>query len=95
VKPRDRIAFLFGVLFSCMFMACAGAGFIKYYGLQSVAYDHGTLSGPSQEDDLPFSKCAENPREKFPCVVMFSKDFFALKQDYEDTKQKLKECERK
>jgi len=88
-------AFIVGFVSCLALTACVGAGFIKYYGMQGVAYDHGTLAGPFKEDDLPFSKCAENPQSKFPCVVMFAKDFFALKQDYEDTKQKLKECEKK
>jgi hypothetical protein len=88
-----RHAFLLGVLFSSLLMACAGAGF-KYYGLHGVAYDRGTLSGPFKSDDLPFSKCDQSDQSKFPCVVMFAKDFYALKQDYEDTKQKLRECER-
>lgn len=87
-------SFLLGCIFSSLLMACAGAGF-KYYGLQGVTYDHGSLSGPFKKDDLPFSNCAENAQSKFPCVVMFAKDFYAFKQDYEDTKQKLKECERK
>lgn len=88
-------AFIVGFISCLVLTACAGAGFIKYYGLQDVAYEHGTLSGPFPADDLAFSKCAQSDPSKSNCVVMFAKDFFALKQDYEDTKQKLKECERK
>lgn len=85
--------FLLGFLACILLVACAGAGF-KYYGLQDVLYDHGTLLGPTEKEDLPFYKCSPNSETKFPCVVMFSKDFFAMKQDYEDTKQKLKDCQK-
>lgn len=80
---------------ACLFVVgCAGAGF-RYYGLSGVNYNDGILMGPKEKDDLPFSRCAPTGNEAYPCVVMFAKEFFALKLDYEDTKQKLKECEKK
>lgn len=88
-------SFYKGVLFGMLLLiGCAGFTY-RYYGLKGVVYDHGTLLGPSDKDDLPFSKCAPNALSSFPCVVMFTKDFFAFKTDYEDSKQKLKECEKK
>ena len=74
-------------------VGCAGFSY-RYYGLSEVDYEHGTLLGPKEKDDLPFSKCAPNAESKHPCVIMFTKEFFAFKQDYEDTKQKLKECQK-
>ncbi len=73
----------------CLLVSCAGFSY-HYYGLDQVSYDHGVLLGPTPHDDIPFSKCS--PRE---CVVMFAKDFFAFKQDYQDSKNKLIECEKK
>lgn len=87
-------AFGLGMIFGLSLMGCAGLTF-KYYGLSGVIYDHGMLLGPKPQDDLPFSKCAPSASSKNPCVVMFATDFFALKQDYEDTQQKLKDCEKK
>jgi hypothetical protein len=84
--------FLFGFTLACFLFSCANFAF-KYYGLAGATYDKGTLQGPNASDDLPFSKCAPNAESKFPCVVMFTKDFLAFKQDYEDTKQKLSDCQ--
>jgi len=75
-------------------MACTGAG-VRYYGLRDVIFEHGVLLGPSEKEDLPFSKCAPNSETKFPCVILFAREFMAFKLDYEDTKQKLSECEKK
>lgn len=75
-------------------LACSGMTF-KYYGLSEVVYEHGKLLGPKESDDVPFSRCAPNAQTKNPCVVLFTNDFFSLKQDYEDTKMRLKECERR
>lgn len=86
--------FAFGFIASFLIMGCAGAGF-RYYGLSGVNYNEGILMGPKEKDDLPFSRCAPIGNEAYPCVVMFAKEFFALKQDYLDTQQKLKECQKK
>ncbi len=84
----------FFILVGCLWLlSCASVAF-KYYGLSEVTYDHGILLGPTEKDDLPFSKCAPSSQVRNPCVVMFATEFFAMKQDYEDTKQKLKECQK-
>lgn len=80
--------FLLGVVAAC------GSSFYPYYGLDQVNYAQGKLLGLEPSEDLPFMRCAPNNQVKNPCVVMFAKDFFALKQDYEDTQQKLKECQK-
>lgn len=77
-----------------LFAGCAAFSY-RYYGLADVIYDHGTLLGPSEKEDLPFSKCQPNTESKHPCVVMFTKDYMAFKLDYEDTQQKLKDCQKK
>lgn len=87
-------SFVFGVVFSIVLFACAGAGY-RYYGLDGVSYEQGRLLGPKEADDLPFSNCQPNQTTKHPCVVMFANEFFELKQDYEDTKQKLSDCQSK
>jgi hypothetical protein len=89
-----RRSFLFGFLSALILIAgCAGFTY-HYYGLSEVDYDHGMLLGPKAKDDLPFSKCAPNAQSKNPCVVMFTKDFYALRLDYEDLKNRLVACEK-
>lgn len=90
-----RKSFLAGFI-TCLisFAGCAAFSF-RYYGLADVVYEHGTLLGPKEKDDLPFSKCSPNAESKHPCVVMFTKEFMAFKLDYEDTKQKLIDCQKK
>jgi hypothetical protein len=88
-------AFIFGFLAALILIAgCAGFSY-RYYGLSEVVYDHGNLLGPKPKDDLPFSKCAPNAQTKNPCVVMFTKDFYNLRLDYDDTKNRLIDCEKK
>jgi hypothetical protein len=89
-------AFAIGFLSCFMLFGCAGAAFsYRYYGLGGVSYSNGTLRGPKETDDVPFATCEPNSKTKNPCVLMLTKDFFAFKQDYEDTKQRLNECERR
>lgn len=83
-----------GFLSCALLFGCAGFSYHQY-GLAGVVYEHGTLLGPKEKDDLPFSRCAPNGESKHPCVVMFTTDFMAMKLDYEDTKQKLSACEKK
>ncbi len=86
--------FWFGFIVALTLVACAGLK-PHYYGLSDVQFDHGMLLGPKASDDLPFSKCAPSAQQAQPCVIMFSTEFFALKQDYEDLQQKLIACEKK
>lgn len=83
-----------GVLSGCILMGCASFAY-RYYGLEGVRYEEGKLLGPSPKDDLYFSACAPSSQSKHPCVLMFSKEFYAFKQDYEDTKQQLEACQTK
>lgn len=84
--------FLLGFAACLLLVGCAGFAY-HYYGLEGVTYTNGKLLGPKPQDDLPFSNCEPTAQDKHPCVVMFAKDFFAFKLDYEDTQQKLKECQ--
>jgi len=92
-SPIGRQGLLVGFLFSVLLSACAGFSY-RFYGLDRVDYEQGTLTGPKPKNDLPFSSCAPNAQFKNPCVVMFAPEFFNLKADYEDTKIRLTECER-
>lgn len=88
-----RITFALNLL---LLLGCAGLGFsYRYYGLAEVSYVEGKLLGPTEKDDLPFSKCAPSESVKNPCVVLFAKDFFALKLEYEAMQQRLVSCEKK
>ena len=91
MKP-PRFVFALGILAGLALSGCAGFAF-RYYGLDGVSYADGVLLGPKPENDLPFSSCAPTDAVKRPCVVMFAKEFFAFKADYQDTKDKLKQCE--
>ncbi len=86
-------SFTVGFLACLVLVGCAGFSY-HYYGMKDVVYEHGTLLGPKEKDDLPFSKCAPG-QLKHPCVVMFTTEFISFKTDYEDTKQKLIECQKK
>ena len=91
-----KTAFAVGFLFCLMLFGCAGAAFsYRYYGLGGASYINGKLLGPKETDDMPFTSCEPSSSAKNPCVIMMAKDFYALKQDYQDTQQRLKECERK
>lgn len=83
-----------GFLFALLLVGCAGFSY-HYYGLDGVTYEHGMLLGPKEKDDLPFSQCAPNASSKHPCVVMFASEFFKFRQDYEDVKMRLAQCEKK
>jgi hypothetical protein len=87
-------SFLAGFIFCLIFFVGCAAFSYRYYGLADVVYEHGTLLGPKEKDDLPFSKCAPSGNLKHPCVVMFTKEFMAFKQDYLDTQQKLIDCQK-
>lgn len=89
-----RMSFTLGFLSCLGLLACSGVAF-RYYGIAEVDYNQGMLLGPKPKDDIPFSRCAPTGNEAHPCVIMFTKEFFALKLDYEDTKQKLKECQKR
>lgn len=73
---------------------CAAVPFsYKYYGLDAKSYD-GTLLGPAVGDDLPFTICAPTPESRSPCVVFQADEFYAMKQDYLQTKQDLINCQK-
>lgn len=86
-------AYLLGVASALVLIGCAGFSY-HYYGLSEVSYDRGILLGPKPKDDMPFSQCAPTDQNRHPCVVMFTKDFWAFRLDYDDVKQKLIDCQK-
>lgn len=88
-----NMSFLLGFAGALILAGCAGFSY-RYHGLAGVGYEHGTLLGQKESDDIPFQSCEPNGQSKHPCVVMFTKEFLAFKQDYEDTKQKLIACQK-
>lgn len=86
--------FVIGFIACLVLMGCSGFSY-HYYGLDQVDYQQGFMRGPKPKDDLPFSVCAPDASNKFKCVVLLAKDFFAFKQDYEDVKLQLQECQKK
>lgn len=90
VTPKGFVwGFLCCLLFLC---GCAGWSY-KYYGLSGVDYSRGILLGDKPANDLPFTTCEPNASTKNPCVILKADEFFKLKLDYEDTKQKLQDCQ--
>lgn len=75
-----------------LLVGCASFPYHHYF-MEGVSFKEGKLLGPKPENDLPFDRCAPTPSDKNPCAVMLTRDFFAFKLDYEDTKEKLKTCE--
>lgn len=92
VRADWRLAFASG--FAIGLSGCATFAY-HYYGLEGVSYRDGKLLGTKESLDRPFADCAPTSATRHPCVVMFAKDFFALKLDYEDTKGRLEACERR
>lgn len=80
-----------GMLLGISLVGCAGFSY-RYYGLSASSYE-GSLLGPEPKDDKPFSLCSPTAQDKSPCVVLFSDEFFKLKQDLLETKERLKSCE--
>lgn len=76
-----------------VFVSCSTGFGYRYYGLEIPTYQ-GMLLGPEQKDDIPFSVCQPDGVEKGKCMVMLADEFFALKRDFKETKQRLIECER-
>jgi len=73
-------------------MGCAGFSY-KYYGLSGMDYSKGKLLGPDEGHDLDFYVCQPTPSVQNPCVVMKATEFFKMKQEHEELRQKLKTCE--
>lgn len=73
-------------------MGCAGFSY-KYYGMSDMDYSKGKLLGPDEKSDLEFYVCQPTPSIKNPCVIMKATEFFKMKQEHEDLKEKLKACE--
>lgn len=84
--------FSLGLLLGIVLIGCAGFSY-RYYGLDLPSYD-GTLLGPEPKDDIDFKRCMPDDFDKNKCVVMLHEDAMRLKQDYLDTKDKLKACEK-
>lgn len=84
--------YLLGFLSCALLCGCAGFAY-KSYGLDGVNYSNGKLLAISPKDDRPFMDCAPTAAVKHPCMVMFAKEFYALKTDFEDTQNRLKKCE--
>lgn len=81
-----------GSLLSFLLLGCAGFSY-RYYGLEGADYSRGTLLGKEPADDLSFTICEPTFFVKHPCIVIKASEFYKMKLDYEDTIQKLKECQ--
>jgi hypothetical protein len=85
-----------GFLVAFGVIACAGIGFpYKYYGLSAASYNAGKLLGPIASQDIDLIDCQPTKDDASPCIVMFTKEFLPMKQDYLQTKNALIACQRK
>ena len=90
-----KTSYTIGLLSGLILSACAGLTY-KHYGLSGVRYEEGKLLGPEPKYDRAFSECAPDAQYKFgKCIVMFYSDFKSFKLDYEDTKMRLIDCEKR
>lgn len=92
MELRDWKNGTIGLLLGICLVGCAGFSY-RYYGISDVDYSRGYLLGNNSSADLPFNMCAPSEQIKHPCIVLKADEFFKMKQDLEDTKQRLKECE--
>lgn len=88
-----RHSFVSGFMIAIVCMGCAGFSY-KYYGMNGMDYSKGKLLGPDEGQDLDFYVCQPTPASKNPCVIMKTTEFFKMKLEHEDMKNKLKECEK-
>lgn len=82
------------ILSSCV--SCSSVMSYKYYGLGELpdqCYD-AKLWDKTGGQDLNFLICKPTPDSKSPCIVMSAEEFFKMKQDYLDTKNKLRDTQR-
>lgn len=96
VMTREA-SFVLGLTLGVLLVSCATAAFpYKYrYPDENVDYTKGALIGDVASNDVAFSTCAPTATNKRPCTCLETPTFLALKLDYQDTQQKLKECESK
>lgn len=85
------------ILICAFFLIACGAAQIrfpyKFYHLSQNPYT-GTLLGPTDKDDKPFTEC-KPVAGKEKCVVVFYTELTALIKDYKETKQALSDLQRK
>ena len=91
---KGRYAFALGLVSGIGLISCAGVSFnYAYFGLSAASYD-GQLLAVDPKNDLPLSICAPDAVDKGKCIVMRGADFYAVKKDFLDTKQKLIDCQK-
>lgn len=76
-----------------LFVGCAATFPYQYYGLSADSYK-GRLLGPDPKDDVDLALCEPKASDPRPCSVMFTERFLALKQEYKDLQNRLKNCEK-
>lgn len=78
------------------FTACGSASVkfpYRWYNLTGNSYV-GTLLGPTEKEDLPFTECKPvNNKQK--CAVVFYSELAELIQDYKQTKSDLIDLQKK
>lgn len=79
---------LIGLGLAVGLIACSGFSY-RYYAWD---YQHKTLVGHTQADDLPESHC-DNADGKTKCIVTDLSEFFRLKGDMEKLQADLKACQ--
>lgn len=86
--------FLLGFVWGCLLVACAATPVFpyKFFHISGNTFS-GTLLGPTDKDDVPFSRCAPvNGVQQ--CVVVFYSELNALIKDYKQTKADLIACQK-
>jgi hypothetical protein len=84
--------FFWGFLGCFLLVACAGASFpYRHYPLD---LENEKLLGAEAKDDLPLTTCLGVSGNRYPCMVVKTDEFYALKGDYLKTKEALEACQK-
>jgi hypothetical protein len=96
-KINARVKIICFVVLMGVLYACASDGY-TYYGLNVSAVEKselakGQMLAKDPSKDLDLTECIPTKKNKSPCVIMFSSEFFKAMRDLEEYKARLKACE--
>ena len=86
-----RASFIYGFFLALTIIACSSFGYTRF------GYDYEgqrLLHWQDSAKDLPANSCSRGEDGTFKCIVMFSDDFYKLKEDYQRLVDALEECQR-
>lgn len=86
-------------LILCLFAVLSCGATAKFpfraYGLLPNSFEGKLISPTTPNGDLDLNDCKPDDKVKGKCLVMLREEFFKLKSDYLDIKQKLLDLQKK